>query len=169
MIVYTLPPKSAKLFTAAGVPYAGVDGITFPIDKRFKICNTVAGVVYYLDRVSFSVSVPEYEYIGGLDISEETPQLIIENANGEQVGGGIKLISQMAERPLEIWYSSDSTGELYARIKGVVYQNSSLVPYNEIRFATSITGYEIPSTIMAGAFRDSISRKAPENMRGGGL
>jgi hypothetical protein len=169
MIVYTLPPKSAKLFSAAGVPSAPVSGLKFTVNTRFKICDTVPGLVYYLDRLSFSPSVPEPDYISGLDIAAETPQLTIENENGEQVGGAVKLISAMGERPLELWYSSDSSGALYARVRGVVYQNSALVTFSEIRLAVSVTGYEIPSTIMAGAFRDSISRRAPENMRGGTL
>ena len=93
--------------------------------------------------------------------------LVVDQSGAVQNGSGVKLISSMAERPLELWYSSDSTGRLYARVKGEITQTSPLTTVSEIRLAVSITGYEIPSTILSAAFRDSISAKSPDVFRGG--
>lgn len=168
MISYTLPAKSARQFSGAGVVVAPVSGLYYTFDESVLISNTVSGYVYYLEKISFSPSVPEYQYTAAVDLGADIPVSIVQDQNGvPQNPNGVKLVSVMAQAPLELWYSSDSSGALYLKVKGRIKQTSDFVGIPEIRLAVSVTGYELAADMISGAYRNGVSAKALSQFRGG--
>lgn len=168
MITYTLPPKSAKQFTASGIIEASVFGLEYNFDQSFDVKNAVSGMLYYIERVSFAPSIEEYTYIGAIDTGVNVPRLLIVDGNNSVLNGeGSKLIKSMGEAPLELWISSDSPTVIRARVRGTIKQTSDLVTVPKIRLAVSVSGYEIPSSLISGAFRDGISGSSLTQFRGG--
>jgi hypothetical protein len=164
-VVYTLPPKSARLFSAASVISTTVDGNFWNIDGKFKMFNAKPGYVYLVDTYSFVTGVSQENYVTAT--TQFIPIVTLENSIGQSLNGlGRSVVSYCADTPYGFFYSSDTQVDIYCHLKGIVQQTSELLGDNIFKVAISFNIYEISSTEMSGAYRDSISARAKDVMRG---
>ena len=168
MVVYSLPPKSARLISFTGSVSAILDGDRFVFSKdKFKLCDTVGGFVYLINQLSFSPSMEVAGYCRGVD-PDNMPMLQIVDRNGNsQNSEGVGLVLPLQNFPIETWYSSDSGGMLRASLSGVVMLTEQTITDTLLRMNFAMSGYEIPANTISAAFRDQIADSSPVVFRGG--
>jgi hypothetical protein len=163
-VVYTFPMKSSRLFSSASTLYSYVYGAGWELDGKFQMFTAKPGYVYFVDTMSFALGVDQADFISGISI---VPTVTIENDLGQSLNGiGKKLVSYCSDTPYGFFYSSDTQVNIFCHLTGRVMQTSALLGSDTLVSALSFSVYEISSTALSGAYRDSISSNAKNVFRG---
>jgi hypothetical protein len=122
------------------------------------------GYVYFIDTMSFAMGIDPSNFISAVSI---IPSVTIENSLGQSLNGvGKKLVSYCSDTPYGFFYSSDTQVDIFCHLTGRVMQTSELLGSDTLVSALSFAVYEISSTELSGAYRDSISSGAKNVFRG---
>lgn len=166
-VVYTLPPKSSRLFTCSDIISAKAVSGTFIINDTFDMFEAKSGYVYLISSVSFQGSMEQHDYIGAIVDQTAIPKISVINDSGVFVAGQPRsMVSFCADSAVDQWYSSDSGGKLRCRLSGEISQSAALVSTAVISFGVTLAIYEISSSELSGAFRDGIGKGAQNIFRG---